>query len=281
MNQVDNIAQVLISLYNINIMATIAEIKNLISNNRFEKMKQMKPHQVFLADVMPKTDSGLLKSLLDNYFAQIEEKIITLVENILQQKLQEFEKIILERAKPGAKGDKPIMGVDYILPHHGKDADEKTIIAKVLAHIPIPEKINEKKIVDDVLRKMPKPKKEITLEELQKSIQIDASAITGLSSFVKKYVPNQYHGGGGGGGGDTIRYVDLSSSLDGSTKTFTLTRVNRVLGVFGSSFPGGGFRPTTDWTFAQSTGILTFTSQIDEATTLASGQTIWIMYVEA
>lgn len=67
---------------------------------------------------------------------------------------------------------------------------------------------------------------------------------------------------------------DLSSQLDGSTKTFTITQNRIILDVQSSSFPHA-FRQTTDFTISGiSRETITFTDQIDASITLASGQTL-------
>ena len=81
-----------------------------------------------------------------------------------------------------------------------------------------------------------------------------------------------------GGGGDTINYRDLTSLTNGSTKTFTLTRVKSVIGVWASQAPGAAFQPLVDWTYAQSTGILTLGSGVSAP---ATGQTLWCLVVES
>lgn len=87
-------------------------------------------------------------------------------------------------------------------------------------------------------------------------------------------------------GGATIAYsrgavklYDLSSKLDGVTKTFSLPTFWRVIDIKSSSFPNA-FRPTTDYTVDGSLMTITFTSQVDAASTLATGQTLLVEYAE-
>lgn len=68
---------------------------------------------------------------------------------------------------------------------------------------------------------------------------------------------------------------DLSSLLDGNTKTFNLIPNAHVVLVVSSSFPNV-FRPTVDYTTSAST--ITFTSEISATTTLATGQTVIVLY---
>ena len=53
----------------------------------------------------------------------------------LLKKLQLFQK----QLSKGEKGDKPIAGVDYPIPRDGKDVDEKKVIKEVLRQIPKPK----------------------------------------------------------------------------------------------------------------------------------------------
>lgn len=77
--------------------------------------------------------------------------------------------------------------------------------------------------------------------------------------------------------GDTVRLYDLSGDLDSITKTFTIPTNSSVIMVTGSSSPWF-FRPTVDYT--RTSNSITFTSEIDAATTLASGQSIGIIYIQ-
>lgn len=90
-----------------------------------------------------------------------------------------------------------------------------------------------------------------------------------------------YVGGSGGAtGGKIVKSYDLSASLDGVTKTFALPAFWRVISVHLSSFPGI-LRPTTDYTTDGTNMTITFTSEISAASSLASGQSLLIVYSEA
>lgn len=83
---------------------------------------------------------------------------------------------------------------------------------------------------------------------------------------------------GNAGSGGRISYAyDLSPSLDGVTKTFSLPSFWRVIAVFVSSAPFT-LQLTTDYTVDGSAKTITFTSQIDAPTVLAVGQTCTILY---
>lgn len=124
------------------------------------------------------------------------------------------------------------------------------------------------------------------LEKLHDEDRLDASAIKDL----KKYIDEQINkiglgktviiGGGNSGGGRIVKSYDLSSSLNGSTKTFSLPAFYRIISVNSTSSPIA-FRENIDWTADASAMTITFTSQITASTTLASGQTLNIIYSEA
>lgn len=82
----------------------------------------------------------------------------------------------------------------------------------------------------------------------------------------------------GGSGGRAVRSYDLSSQLNGVTKTFNLPAMYRIISVHSSSTPFT-LRQTTDYTWT--TTSITFTSAITASTTLATGQSITIVYSEA
>lgn len=116
-----------------------------------------------------------------------------------------------------------------------------------------------------------------SIEEEDDKIKI--SAIKGLEEALKKLGRAGLLSGAGGSTGKRSNKYDLSDSLDGSTKTFTLPAFYRILTVHSSSAPWI-FRETTDYTADAAASTITFTSEIEASTTLASGQTIIITYEE-
>lgn len=82
--------------------------------------------------------------------------------------------------------------------------------------------------------------------------------------------------GGGGGNKQNVYYYDLSASLDGSTKTFSLPAFSRILDVKLSSAPV--LRPTVDWTSDTDTSSVTFTSEISADPLLLAGQSLMVLY---
>ena len=114
------------------------------------------------------------------------------------------------------------------------------------------------------------------LESLKGEDRLDTSAIKGLEKRLKKLETSQSFSTGGSGG-NVVRAYDLSASLDGVLKTFALPAFWRVISVHLSSFPNI-LRPTVDYTTDNSAFTITFTSEINAGTGLASGQTCIITY---
>jgi len=125
------------------------------------------------------------------------------------------------------------------------------------------------------------------LERLEEDERINIGSVKGLEEFLELFLEEflKRHGsrfvGGSAAGqiGGNVRIFDLSDSLDGSNKTFPLPAFARVLTVDMSSFPNA-LRPTVDFTTDGAAMTITFTSEIDAATSLAAGQTAIITYAE-
>jgi rubrerythrin len=107
------------------------------------------------------------------------------------------------------------------------------------------------------------------LELLVDDERLDASAIKNLDKYIKQ-TESSIHGGGIVGR-DIVKDYDLSPYLDGATKTFNIPAVWNIISVDCSSFPHA-LRKNIDYTYTTQT--ITFTSEIDAATTLATGQTV-------
>jgi hypothetical protein len=105
--------------------------------------------------------------------------------------------------------------------------------------------------------------------EIEPDLQIGAEHIKGLDERIRNIAPKQ---GPIGGifGRDIVQDIDISSQLDGVTKTFNIPAVWRIITVDLSSFPYGSLRKNTDYTWTPTS--ITFTDQIDAATQLSLGQ---------
>ncbi len=153
-----------------------------------------------------------------------------------------------------------------------KDADEVKIVADVLAKIP-PVKELAPETADQIRDK---------LETLKGSERLEIKAIKDLQEEldeIRKMKGKVVYTGGGSSGGHIVKVYDLSASLNGVLKTFTLPAFWRVISVQSSSFPNA-FRPTTDYTTDAGAMTITFTSEINAAATLDTGQTLTVIYSE-
>lgn len=145
--------------------------------------------------------------------------------------------------------------------------DETAVVAKIENDLP---KLGEK--IRDGL--------ELIIEEDEK-LKIEAvgylrKELDELKKLIKK---SETVFVGGGSGGRVVKSYDLTPLLNGSTKTFTLPAFWRIISIHSTSFPFT-FRETTDWTSNASNMSITFTSEVDETTILASGQTLTVIYSE-
>src|SRR3990167_991913 len=174
----------------------------------------------------------------------------------------------------GPKGDsiKGDPGIDYVLTE--KDKIEIPVVEKVIIEKPtitekITNEIKEIAIAENAEQVRDK------LETLKGNERLDKDAIKGLDEEfekVKKTIGGRSVNVFGGRNGGS--YYDISSSLNGSTKTFWIPTNMGVIAVLGSSAPFI-FRPTTDWT--ESGHNIVFDAAIDATNALAAGQTVVIL----
>lgn len=154
----------------------------------------------------------------------------------------------------------------------GTDADEEKIIQAVIDQLPPPEPEETAKETADRLN----TEKEIIEQETIKGL---IKRFEDLEDRISKAKGTTNIIGGAIGGGHTAKVHDLTDSLNGVTKTFSLPAFWRVLNVYSTSSPVI-FRPTTDYTVDGSSMTITFTSEINESTTLSAGQTLLVLYSE-
>ena len=187
-----------------------------------------------------KGDAGYTPIKGKDYFTEKEIKKI----------IDEATKIVQSQIRVPEDGITPVKGVDYF---DGADGGSDT-----------PEVIVSK------------------LESLEDDERLDVKAIKGIEELVKrleKKIDSKAVFYGGGGERKHSKQYDLSPYLTGVLKTFSLPAFWEVTGVVCSSFPNA-LRPIIDYTTNGGASTITFTSQIDETTTLQSGQTVLIFYNE-
>lgn len=190
---------------------------------------------------------------------------------------------VLEVDKRLVQVDKRIQEVnDFKQPDTSTVALEASTIAleSILPSIPTVEQV-----VDKVGQNLPQlgEKTRDGLELLPDGEKLKIDAIQDLREELNKLEKRIVAGktmlvpSGGGGGGHTMYVHDLSSQLNGVLKTFSLPAFWRVISIQSSSFPNA-FRPTVDYTTDAGASTITFTSEIDAAGTLATGQTLIVTY---
>lgn len=114
------------------------------------------------------------------------------------------------------------------------------------------------------------------LETLQGDNRLDKSAVKGLDEELKK-INREKRTPIFGPGKTRIITLDLSSQLNGVTKTFTWNTHYGIVGVYGSSAPFV-FRPLIDYT--ENPYGITFTANVDETVSLVAGQTVVVQYLK-
>lgn len=201
-----------------------------------------------------KEEQENLHSLVDDSVEKIQKenkKILNLSASALGNLKKVLNKSINDRIKE-------LRGKD------GEDADEEKIIERLAKLIPdIPEPI-----------KLLTPNE--TIETINKAEnKIDIERVEGLDEVLRKKVQG-VQSGGVVSGRELIKEIDISGDLDGSTKTFNIAVVWNIIMVHGSSFPYA-LRKDIDWTWTPTS--ITFTSEINASTSLASGQTVILMVV--
>ncbi len=164
----------------------------------------------------------------------------------------------VSKLKDGQNGRDGRDGKDGI---DGKDG-ERGIDGSQDTPIQIATKLNtlEEEVDMEVIKGLVKK-----LEELEEKLSAKRQEGTFIS------------GGGNNGGGHVVKAHDLSPQLNGVLKTFNLPAMWRVISVTSSSFPTA-FREGIDYTWTPQS--ITFTDEVSASGTLATGQTLIIIYSE-
>lgn len=226
--------------------------------------------------------------LVSQKFAEVEKPLTQEVRDKIELAIEQLVRMVqnhLATVKKGDKGDAGKDGLDGIDGRNGRDGrDGKNGRDGLDGKDGVTPNLED--MVPFVLAKLPKvddmtaDKIARSLETLKGNDRLDKSAIKGLDELVanltrminEKTRPDR----GGGGGGDSVQYVDLSAQLNGVLKTFTIPAHRKIVSISADSAPFNAFRPTTDFTHTRTS--ITFTSQIDETVTLATGHSLIITY---
>ncbi len=188
---------------------------------------------------------------------------------------------MIEVPKP-KNGKSPIAGIDY--PTHNQVIEViKDEVVKMKQDHKKPQEMDMgvivQKMMDEMMTNKHMEMVARALESLSYEKKLDYNYALKNTPGIKLYDEKRGAKRLARGTGSAVKVYDISSQLNGVLKTFTIPTNIRVLAVHFSSFPFSSSRPTTDYT-STSTSI-TFTSEIDAATTLAAGQSALIEYVEA
>lgn|SRR3990167_4030328 len=196
-------------------------------------------------------------------------------DNPTKNELLSIIKPLIPEPIKGDDGYTPIKGKDYFDGAKGKDADNDKIIREVVSLIPTPKDgkdADEIEIIKKIETDLPKLGEAMRdgLEFLGDDDRLKIEAVKDLREELDELKKKKTQISGGIIGRDFIKDIDISGQLDGVTKTFNIQAVWNIISVHLSSFPYA-LRKTTDFTYTPTS--ITFTSQIDAASSLAEGQT--------
>lgn len=206
------------------------------------------------------------KNMMALYHSQMDkmeimhERMTEDGKKIIQNLVQKIENKLSE-IKSGDKGE------------DGHTPTEQELLDLIIPRIPAP--INgSPDSPTDILKKV---------QSLEEGERWRIQDVNGLEEELKrlgKKAPSSFVAGGGNGLAikNAVMVHDLSSSLNGVLKTFSLPAFYRILSVQLSSYPNT-LRPTVDYTVNGSTFQITFTDEIPADSSLATGQTCIILYV--
>lgn len=238
-----------------------------IPRDAFDELKRM--IESFRSDISNHKDKT--NSSISNISSSLET-----IKYELQTSLKKADKNHSEEiTKLSQKIVSEINGIKSIIPSNPDFSTIHNRISEVESKIPtIPETVEETGV--DIIQK-------INDTPIKPEYLIDIEHIKDLRRLLDEFTKNKtipiLGGALSGGGGRIVKSYDLSSLLDGVTKTFALPAFWRVISVTATSDPTT-FRPTTDYTTDASAMTITFTSQISADSSLATGQTIIITYSE-
>jgi hypothetical protein len=238
-------------------------VKNIVGDKKqFIADAVAEVRQVKKGEPGPKGDIGPAPVKFKDYFTTAE---IREVVSYIQSRIP--------KPKDGQPGHTPKAGIDY--------PNEKQLTALVRSELDAfyartgREKLTRKD-VEQIAKSVMEPFDPATrAEDIARALE----ALNGAARLDYNALKNRpgipaYSTTGGAihrGGPVTVQYYDVSSSCDGSTKTFTIPGNTRVLAVLGTEFPLI-YRPVIDWS-GSGTTTLTLSSEVSAPQT---GQTLFI-----
>lgn len=165
--------------------------------------------------------------------------------------------------------------------------DIRANIAGILGKIPPPvnldflsQRIEAVRQLIPKAQEMPEPFDPSKIEEALTDIFDEINDLKEDIEELKNRKPASSRGRGffGLGVRELIQEIDLSPQLNGVTKTFNIPAIYKIITVDLSSFPNA-LRKNIDYTYTGTT--ITFTDEIDAASSLAVGQTCILTVINA
>lgn len=234
------------------------------------------------------SDIQSLKSEIENYIStkdtELSDKLTEIptqldtLKSMLEGKMSEGELSHKEHAmkmeETVARLTSEISAIKASMPTMPDLSEYDDKLEEIKASIPtIPEQIvSTPEEIRDKLQSIEKEEEKLSISAI-KDLRKELDELKQMKS------KTVFVGGGSSGGGRISMVYDLSPYLDGLTKTFALPAFWRVTGVTAGSAPIA-LRPTIDYTTDAGAMTITFTSEIEASTTLATGQTVLVNYSE-
>lgn len=246
-----------------------------------------------MSNLTPKQEKRLkrISRLLDSGNVAILEHIFELEEQIdeklqaLEEKMPDLSKVLASvkgnDGEKGERGDKGEPGQDGKDGRDGKDGKDGQPGRDGKDGLPGRDGRDGKDGIDGAdghIKDLAPQEVRDLLELLPEGEKLAIGAIEKLEERLDKLEKRPVSVNGGIIGRNLVQNYDLSPYLDGVTKTFNLPGTWSIVSVACSSFPSI-LRPSIDYTNTQQS--ITFTSQIDATTTLATGQTVIITLISA
>lgn len=192
---------------------------------------------------------------LDKYLDELEDTLIEGVEEKITKLRQELKRYVEENAVPGPQGPKPIPGYDFPVPKDGKDGPEGKRGPAGPIGVPGPKgdpgpvgppgKDGSPDKGEDIVNKINNldtvPEKMIDASHIKNLPSMDSERLRGTIRGIIR------------GGSESKGWLNLSSQLDGATRTFNLGRSVVAVEALMSSQGPTVFIPSTHFTYTATT----------------------------
>lgn len=275
------------------VMNSVNKTKDSVSRKLDEVKSANLATNITLKKILEKPQKEVQKVELVNHKQDKEVQKVEVINHKEDKEVQKIEFVNKDAELAGAFFSL-LKGKDGKDGRDGADAvvDEKKIIDTISKKIPKPKDgkdADEQEIIKSVLKQIPKPKdgsdgSPDTPDEIVEKIndakkKIKAKQVEGLAELMRETherdTMNQVGYSTGVGDISLLFFVqDLSSQCDGSNKTFTIPQNRMILSLSSTQFPLT-YIPGTDFTVSGvSRETMTLTSQVGAP---EAGQTLIVM----